>query len=379
MLMRIRFFIFISLFLTAFSACQHREYDTSRGIDKEITLFTDQVSLPLGSIGPISPKQLLGDGLPDIIKSFVQEDEQGYLVCQANGSVSSSFVAMISMGLPDPAVAADFTLPDNTGEIGSNAGMLAALGFAVSPQVFSLQAKNPLTEGVSISGKLTILGEEDKTLATEEFSKVPMEASSSSEVFRLEKTDEDTFTQFKVENTVLHLPASILEKDPMSGLGSFALDYQYKAYIYLGSDFPMPLSFDVNLNAPLGQFKVQEARICTEVSNEIPLTLELSSVKLLVKQTDEEGKESLEPYEDVSVTPGLTIACGCSGNPVISPLEIVIKAKEGTLIPDFSGLQLELKILAPAGVADKRINLNQSVSFNHLRATVSGGITISSL
>lgn len=371
---------FILLLLLAFSACQHREYDTSRGIDKEITLFTDQVSLPLGDIGPISPKQFLSNGLPDMIKSFIQEDEQGYLVCQANGSVSSSFVMMISMGLPDPAVAADFTLPDNTGEIGSNAGMLAALGFAVSPQVFSLQAKNPLTEGVSISGKLTILGEEDKTLATEEFSKVPMEASSSSEVFRLEKTDEDTFTQFKVENTVLHLPASIMEKDPLNGFGSFSLEYQYKGYLYMKDDFPAALPFDIeNLDVPLEQYKVQEARVCTEVSNEIPLSLELSSVKLLVKQTDEDGKESLVPYEDVSVTPGLTIACGCSGNPVISPLEIVIKAKEGTVIPDFSGLQLELKILAPSGVADKRINMNQSVSFNNLRATVSGGITISSL
>ena len=371
---------FILLLLLAFSACQHREYDTSRGIDKEITLFTDQVSLPLGDIGPISPKQFLSNGLPDMIKSFIQEDEQGYLVCQANGSVSSSFVAMISMALPDPAVAADFTLPDYSGEIDTYAGMLATMGFAVSPQVFTLKANNPLTEGVSVSGKLTILGEEDNTLTTEEFSKVPVEASTANEVLRVEKTDGDNFTQFKVENTVLHLPASIMEKDPLNGFGSFSLEYQYKGYLYMKDDFPAALSFDIeNLDVPLGQYKVQEARICTEVSNEIPLSLELSSVKLLVKQTDEDGKESLEPYEDVSVTPGLTIACGCSGNPVISPLEIVIKAKEGTVIPDFSGLQLELKILAPAGVADKRINMNQSVSFKNLRATVSGGITISSL
>ena len=375
--MRIR--SIIPLALLVFSACQHSEYDTSRGIDKEIRLFTDQVSLPLGDIGPLTPKSLLKDGLPDMIKSFVQEDEQGYLVCQVNGSNSPSSVMVISTGLQDPAVAADYSIPDYTGEIDTYAGMLAALGFAVSPQVFTLKAKNPLTEGISVSGKLTILGEEDNTLATEEFSKVPVEASSSSEVSRIEKTDGDIFTQFKVENTVWHLPASIMEKDPLNGLGSFALDYQYKAYLYLGTDFPMPLSLNVNLNAPLGQFKVQEARICTEVSNEIPLSLELTSVKLLVKQTDEEGEESLEPYEDVSVTPGLTIACGCSGNPVISPLEIVIKAKEGTLIPDFAGLQLELRILAPVGMADNRINLNQSVSFNNLRATVSGGITISSL
>lgn len=367
------------LLVLALPACRHSEYDVSRGIDKEITLFSDQVSLPLGDIGPLTPKSLLGNGLPDMIKSFIQEDEQGYLVCQATGPLSSNYVAMISMGLPDPSSPADFSIPDYTGEIDTNAGILAAMGFGASPQIFTLQANNPLTEGIAVSGKLTILGGEDQPLATEEFSKVPVEASTSNEVFRLEKTDEEAFEKFKLENTILHLPASIKEKDPMGGSGSFSLDYQYKAYIYLSADFPMPLSFDVNLNAPLGRFQVKEARICTEVSNEIPLSLEVSSVMILVKQLDEEGKESLVPYEDVSVTPGLTVASGCSGNPVISPLEMVIKAKEGTTIPDIAGLQLELKLLAPTGVADKRINLNQSVSFNNLRATVSGGITIPSL
>ena len=116
-----------------------------------------------------------------------------------------------------------------------------------------------------------------------------------------------------------------------------------------------------------------------DVSNEIPISLELASVKVLVKQMSEKGREVLVPSEDVTVTPGLKVNSGRSGNPVISPLEIVIQAKEGTTIPDISGLELELKIMAPDGDGDKRINMNQSVSFNNIRAKVSGGITIPNL
>ena len=378
--MRTRFIILLSLL--AFSACQHSEYDTTRGVDKEMTLFTDQVSLPLGDIGPISPKQFLGEkGLPDMIKSLVEEDEQGYLVCQSKGSVYSNLVIMISMNLSDPSQPADVPLEDLAGEIESVASMLELFGLGVSPQTFTLQAGNPLTEGISVSGKLTLLEDEDAPIACEEFSKAPVEAAATgTQIFSMEIADAESATDFKLENTVLHLPASIMEKDPLGGFGVFTLDYQYKGYLCMQEDFPTALPFDFeDLNIPLGQFKVEEARICMEVSNEIPISLEISSVNILVKETDEEGVESYVPYEDVSVTPGLTIASGCSGNPVVSPLEIVIKAKEGTTIPDIPGLQLEFNLLAPTGEGDKRINLNQSVSFNHLRATVSGGITIPSL
>ena len=51
---------------------------------------------------------------------------------------------------------------------------------------------------------------------------------------------------------------------------------------------------------------------------------------------------------------------------------------EGT-IPDIAGLQLNLSVKAPTGEGDKRLNMNQSIRFNNLRATVTGGITFQSL
>ena len=129
---------------------------------------------------------------------------------------------------------------------------------------------------------------------------------------------------------------------------------------------------------PLAQYKVKEARIRTEVSSEIPVTLEVGSVEVLVKQTNAEGKESVDVSEDVLISPNLRISSGTSGNPVVSPLEIVIKAQTGT-IPDISGLRLTFMVKAPTGGSDNRIGLNQSIYFNKIRATVSGGITIQGL
>ncbi|MBQ3984708.1 MAG: hypothetical protein II636_05195 [Bacteroidales bacterium] len=63
---------------------------------------------------------------------------------------------------------------------------------------------------------------------------------------------------------------------------------------------------------------------------------------------------------------------------MVTPLEIVIKANQGT-IPDIGSLSLSLAIKAPTGAGDNRLNMNQAVYFNNLRATVSGGITIQGL
>ena len=71
------------LLLLAFSACRHSEYDLSRGVDKEVTLFTDEVSLPIADIGPLSPKQLLRDtDLESMVGGLFKVDGDGYLVVE---------------------------------------------------------------------------------------------------------------------------------------------------------------------------------------------------------------------------------------------------------------------------------------------------------
>ena len=246
---------------------------------------------------------------------------------------------------------------------------------AMSPQSFTLNATNPLTEGIAVSGKLTLSSNGDstnpaETLATQEFTKSEVGAQSKKqEILRVECTEGKAIYNYSLENFVLHLPASFMDLDPDSGMGAFSISYRYKSYISLGNDFPASIPVDIDdLNLKLGQYRVKEATIRTEVANEIPLTLELESVQVTCD----------DPSLEVSVTPGLRIASGCSGNPVVSPLEIEIKAVDGT-IPDISGLTLNLGIKAPTGIEDKRLGMNQTLYFNNIRVSISGGITFQNL
>lgn len=362
------------------------DYDISEGVDNEITLFSDKVSIPMGSIGPLTPKQLLGGSdIGETLDGYVTEDEDGYLVIADSNTSDEQYVLLIAYSILDQASPADIGIPDFIGTMEDRASVLETMGFVLSPQLFTLTAKNPLTEDIAISGKATLLSLANsenpaETLYSQEFSNVTVPAGSdASEILNLERDDWKALASYRIENLQLHLPASILEKDPDGGFGSFSVAYNYKSYLSLGSDIPFSIPVEIkDLDLPLGQYRVKEARICADVSNEIPVTLVLDSVDVLVKQTDDEGNVTIVPSEDVSVTPGITMASGSSGAPVVSPLEIIIKADEGT-IPDISGLTLNLSVKVPTGAGDKRLNMNQAVYFNNLRATVSGGITFQGL
>lgn len=381
-----RLFVLLLLALPLIWSCENMDYDISEGVDSEITLFGDQVSVPIGDIGPLTPKSLIGgEGTLDAIKDYVREDEEGYLVVENGNSFYEQFVLLISYMLPDQTIPVDLPVSDTPGNLESSADILEGFGFTLSPQVFTLCATNPLTEDISVSGSLKLLsapGDETpaETLGSQTFSKTAVKAESTdAEVLRMELTDGKPVYSYSLENLFLHLPASMLEKDPLSGFSAFSLSYKYKSYIMLGKDFPSEIPVDINdLDIQLGRYRVKEAKICTEVSSELPVTLELTAVDVYIKQTDADGNVSSVKCDDVSVTPGLRINSGTSGHPVVTPLEIVIKADQGT-IPDIGSLSLSLAIKAPAGAGDNRLNMNQAVYFNNLRATVSGGITIQGL
>lgn len=373
----------LAVVLPAVCGCLHEEYDISRGIEKEVTLFTEEVSLPLGNIGPITPKTLIEKaGIGDVLKSFVQEDSESYLVVEQSGEVYKNWVMMLSMTNPANATSPiDVPVSAFSGKPGSSMTGVQGLGLSLSPQVFTLIAENPLTEDIALSGKLNMstaaLGDQPaKTLVSKEFSKTKIAAGATrAEVIREAVTDGQSVGSFGLDGLTLHLPASIMTKDPKNGLGAFSLDYNFKGYLSIVTDFPAGIPFDVNdLNLPLGQYRVKEAKIMADVSNEIPITLVVEKINVLVK----EGDKSPAPLETVTVTPDITIKSGSTGKPVTTPLEIVIKATEGTL-PDISGLRLSLLIKAPTGDGDKRLGMNQNVYVKNLRATVSGGITIKGL
>jgi len=368
--------------IPALFSCAKDQYDVSRGIDREVTLFGDEVSLPLADVGPFSPKLLLEQaGLYGFLKDYVTEDEDGYLVVENSGDIYNDFAFTIYMGLSNPSEASSVSINDFTDELDSSGGVMEAIGFALTPQTFTLLASNPLTEDISVSGKLTLNSPDDgetpvQAIHSEAFTNVKVPASATkAEILRVQDNGDLAMHDCLVENLSLNLPPSILTLDPKNGLGNFILSYRYKSFLCMKQDLgSLPLTIDLNLE--LAKYNVKEVKICADVSNEIPLDLELEGARLLVKEILDNGNEGRKVYDDVTITPDIKIAGGSTGNPSISPIEIVIKANEGT-IPDIAGLELDLSVLAPRNVADKRMGMNQKLYFNNLRAKISGGITIS--
>lgn len=358
------------------------DYDVSKGIDKEVTLFSDQVSLPVGDIGPMTLGSLMEGDFGEAVALVAKEDEEGYLVVESEQTFYSNMVLFLGYMLPDPSVPSALPVSDFSGDPGYGAAALEAFGFQSNPQTLSLRASNPLSEEFEVSGKVTLIGVDvegnpTQTILTQEFSnsKVPAGADDA-EFYRVDLKGEKAVYSCKLENLFLHLPASVLEKDPEGGMGIILMSYFYKAYMSLANDFPDDLPIDLkDLDIPLSQFAVKEARIRADVSSEIPITLKIGGVQALVSQPDGEGGTKLVPATNLDITSDITIASGTYHSPVVTPLELSIKATDG-VIPDIAGLKLTLKVLAPTGDGDKRMNMNEEISFNNVRASVFGGITI---
>lgn len=83
--------------LTTLAACSRKEYDISENLNTEITLFQDEVSVPVGSIGPITIGSTLSGlsavpGIGGLVAEYIKIDEDGSLVLETTGDVFRSSV-----------------------------------------------------------------------------------------------------------------------------------------------------------------------------------------------------------------------------------------------------------------------------------------------
>lgn len=75
------------------------DYDTSKGINTEMTLFQEEISVPIGSIGPLTIGSALDrlntvPGIGSMVSQLIQVGEDGYLRMDDKGSILRITAAM---------------------------------------------------------------------------------------------------------------------------------------------------------------------------------------------------------------------------------------------------------------------------------------------
>ena len=76
---------FLSLLLTVLlPACAGKEYDMSEGLNTELTLFEEEVSVPVGKIGPFTLSTVLDrlsavEGIGTLLSDYIKVDHDGAL------------------------------------------------------------------------------------------------------------------------------------------------------------------------------------------------------------------------------------------------------------------------------------------------------------
>ena len=73
-------------------ACTRMEYDTSDGVNHELTLFERQLTVPVGSIGPVTLETVLGslNSIPvvgSLVSEMLKVDEQGLFYMESSGDI----------------------------------------------------------------------------------------------------------------------------------------------------------------------------------------------------------------------------------------------------------------------------------------------------
>ena len=73
------------LALLSVGACSHREYDAPEGVNREMTLFGGEISIPVGNLGPITVEDLLkgNASIASLVDQMLQEASDGTLSVNA--------------------------------------------------------------------------------------------------------------------------------------------------------------------------------------------------------------------------------------------------------------------------------------------------------
>lgn len=378
-------YVLLLLALPLIAACSRQEYDISEGINREITLFGEEISVPVGSIGPLTIGSTLNGlsqvpGLGGLVSQYIKEAEDGSLVMEDSGSIFQINVYELEKRLEDPSVPQTWSAGYQSGLMGGMVSMLGYIGLKSANQKVVISSKNPLFVDVPAKASATY-----SCMGTGGYFTGPVEGLNefnmkygTSELLTFSVPDDVSVPLYSITLSSLSLD---LPADPVSRVTDkngnliFELSYKYTGGVAVGESFSFPLNnfspADVKLE--IGKYRLSKCEVTVELESTVPLQVEIGNIRVLKHKESADEPNTVD--ENILVGPDVTVAGGSIEKPATTPITLSIEALEGT-IPDIEGLLLDLKVSAQPDLGVIPLSAKQGIYVKSSSARLSGGITI---
>lgn len=351
--------------------CTDRAYDLSDGLNKEITLFQDEIYVPVGDVGPLTIQSLVGN----LLSSILPMGQDGTITADSESEIYKVNVYDVAALNPDPSAPYHWEIGSKSGMPSGVGSALGFLGFKFTGQRVAVKFRNPLFAKlpVSATAKVVCRGKdyqesysETKEIKgfTADYGSVPSTLCE----FSLPDTVQDGVSAITLENLSVDLPAdqipNIFTKDQLY----YIFSAQYKANVALGDNFSMEQILPLrNLDVPLGQFRLRKCRASFDLVSTLPMNVTLKKIRLL----DADGK----PVEDVVFSQDVLIAGGTPTQPAATPVQFQVEAVRGS-IPDIHAVEVSFLLQSAPGLGSVPLSMQQGISLKSASVKISGGITL---
>ena len=374
-------------------ACSRPEYDISEGVNTEITLFENEISVPIGSAGPFSLGMVFDklaeiEGVGEFFSEYLKVNPDGFIYTDDAGSIYEANVYELEKEMDDPGVSQTLDVGGDLCYLGGLMGVMSYLGLSSINQQAAITVDNPLNRPIPVTGRAyyVISGEEEDEV-------VPLEGLDSftipSRSYEKELATLDIpgdlylpISAFGLDELQLTLPNNPTSRiSRPEGNVCVAVNYQYKSQIRVTDAFALPLGvISVGpVDIPIGKFKLKKCELSLEIENTLPMRVEVKDFQLLLPpEKNEYGEldyDDASVDENVRIVADFTIPGGTLENPAVTPLTFSIEALEGTL-PDISGLRLSVNLQGQPGQKPTPLSIRQGLFVKSSSARLTGGITI---
>ncbi len=373
------------------TACKgNMEYDISEGYNKDITLFQEEIAVPIGSIGPLTIKETLGglDKLKDfaggLLANYLYEGEDGTILLRSSGDIFKINVYELRDQLGE-SNANDYSwnAGDQRCQLFGLGSILTMLGLNSVEQQLIISGTNPLDTRLPMHCQVQIVCknkdfEETYSQLLEDLSNYNFKYNYSGELVSvmLPSDVSDRISSIELKQLTYDFPANLLSR-LYSTTGELFLDvsYEYINGIAVGENFKqsIPVNAIHGLNVPLSQFNLHKCELSVEVENTLPMAVTISDLSVLKPKTSEDEKDEVD--ENIKITSGITIPGGSLEKPSTVTLHLALEALSGC-IPDIEGIGMKVSLAGEQGLGFVPLSVHQGLYVKSSSAKVSGGITI---